>query len=103
MDYAKNPQAFTDIAREVWKLRSGEAMIELPTSSPARQVAEIIFEKQEAQRGRLNSVGALIFDAKDWIAQTSHDQSLLQRGGRGNAPAKDANDAWTRWHDFVKD
>lgn len=103
LEAAKDTAMFAPVAREISKLRTGMATVELPTDSPARKIAEIIFENQEAQRARLNGSGARIADAKDWIAQMSHDGELMRRGGRDQAPAVDSNEAFQRWWSFTKD
>lgn len=101
MEAARSPEMFQQVARELWELRSvGPTR---PNASPARQIAEIIFEQQEAQRARLNSYGARIGAAVDWIATTSHDAHLIRRGGRDTAPAINSDEAFTRWWTLVKD
>jgi hypothetical protein len=92
---------FREIANEVWNLRTGMAFVNLPTNSPARQIAQTIFEHQEAMRKRLNAAGARIANATDWIATTSHDDYLIRRGGRGQVPEPDYRKSYERWRDFV--
>lgn len=101
LKFAADPRMFRQIAEEIEKLRTGAATIELPTNSPARQVARVVFDIQNAMRARLNTEGARIADAKDWVATTSHDPLFLRRGGRGQAPTPEWEDAFKRWADYV--
>jgi hypothetical protein len=99
---ASNSQMFESIAREIEKLRGGMATIELPNAGPARRVAEIMFELQNAMRSRLNAAGAKIKDALDWTATTAHDPLLLRRGGRDQPATPIYEDAYQRWKNFVE-
>jgi hypothetical protein len=99
---AADPQMFKSIAHEIWELRQGQVTVD-PNASPARKIAQIIIESQEAQRARLNAEGARIGDPKDWIATTSHDVKLLRRGGRDLPPVANSDEAFQRWWSVVKD
>ena len=88
---------FLPVAKEIWKIRNGQA----PSTGPAGQIAKVISDIQQAMRQRLNSEGARIKDANDWIATTSHDADLLRRGGRGQDPKPVYDDAYKAWRDYV--
>lgn len=111
LKFAGNPQNFRQIAIAVEAIRNGRD----PASAPLRaaeggtsagtgatgKVARVIVDIQNAMRGRLNAEGARIADAKDWTATTSHDPIFLRRGGRGQDPTPEWEDAFNRWRDYV--
>lgn len=100
LEAARNPDFMRNIAREMWKINAGVAS-EAASKDPARRIAEITAPIAEYIKKRQNAEGALIADAKDFVAHTSHDPYLMRRGGRAGDKPPTADQAYQVWRNFI--
>lgn len=86
-----------DIAREMWAI-NGKVEGQATRNNPARQIAEAMVKSLDYARERLNSAGARIGDAVDYVTHTAHDPDKLRAAaGSMRAPVDQAFAKW--WAD----
>lgn len=97
---AADPEMMEPIAEEIQNVRAGRAPVR-GEADPARQIAQIFSPISDDIRTHLNSQGARIAKADDYVAHTSHDPYLMRRGGRASAgmlePTISLDEAFQRW------
>ena len=100
-DAARSPDMIEPIAQELLNYR---AMAEAKEAgSPAEGIARVWAPIAENMRQRLNSVGARIANATDYIMHMSHDPELLRNGGAGlGAQTREFEAAFGRWWKFTE-
>ena len=70
-------------------------------NAQAKAAAEIIHPVMEAVRLKLNSVGAHIDSALDYVAKTRHDAEKIRRAG-GGLKRPDPDTAFRAWWDYTQ-
>ena len=83
-----------ELAEALWRAHGGTPSAGVKVSSAAQAMADAVKPLQDVARDRLNTAGARIGDALDYVAHTDHDPRKMRAAAGPRMSADDAFKAW---------